>query len=510
MDKERLPNGFTPLWWSWLPEGTVTMSHAETGEHRSMDHGPRYCAEGPDRLDGGESRSGAPANGTRTRHATAAGTAEAKDGLRQAQETAAAVLEQARFEAARIREQATEDAEQLTRAALDQAAAQAREEAERRGAEALAEAARTKEALLRQSREQAFYEGTRLREEAAVQARQIVADAEDEARALLARAGDEVGRLRTQAISEAERIKSAILEHARETAESEAVRLREEAVREAEEVKATIVDLARKEAERIRSEAEQEKLTILEQAEDEAVRLHLEAAAHAGTVPSGDHEVKLLRATEVGSREFPEVRRGFDPQSVTKWLKVVQTSYSILEEELHRARREWERTMEVLETMRVRLGTVAGGHSMQALLEQHLEPARAAWADSVEALAARHPHLNDYDLPSLLVRAAQLETRLEKRLYGYSSSQVQHLLETLTTELARLENQVGVLRAENDELRGRLLAHVATPAPERLTVADVAPLRSLPFKLAPDGCSSSNGSHPSPSSTDGSHTGPSA
>ena len=162
--------------------------------------------------------------------------------------------------------------------------------------------------------------------------------------------------------------------------------------------------------------------------------------------------------------------------------------------------------MEVLELLRVGLTSVAGGRRMQELFEQHLEPARAAWADSVETLAARSPYLNDHDLPSLLVRAAQLETRLEKRLYGYCSSQVQHLLETLTTELARLENQVGVLRTENDELRGRLLAQVAKPAPEALAVANL-PSRTVPFTPALGPCPSSNGSGgPSPASN-GDHRG---
>ena len=92
----------------------------------------------------------------------------------------------------------------------------------------------------------------------------------------------------------------------------------------------------------------------------------------------------------------------------------------------------------------------------------------------MEALSVKNHYRPEYDLPSLLVRGSQLQTRLARRPYGYSASQVERLLDELTIELARLENQVGALRAENHELRGRLLAQLSAPTPQRLTFLEIS------------------------------------
>lgn len=468
MESERVPNGFAPGVPSLLA-GTVTTSRPEAGQ--------RYQPP-PD--------------------------------SRQA----AAIVEQARaqalFEASRVREQAAAAAEQAKVVILEQARAQAREEAERRRAEALAEATRTKEALLAESREQAFYEGTRLREEATAEIRQMMADGRRAAIVLADEARAEADRIREQAISEAERVKTAIVEHARELAESEAARRREEGAREGEEVRATMIELARKEAERVRADAEQEKLATLAEAEDEAVRLHLEAAANACIVTTEDLEVKLLRASDVGSRDFPQARHGFDPESVRKWLKLVETSYSRLEEELDRARREWERALEILEATSAGLDSMGwDGRPLRANLEQQLEAARGAWERSMATLSPENRYAGNYDLASLLVRASQLEARLGKRPYGYSPSQVQLLLQALTTELARLDNQVGVLRADNDELMRRLLAQTTRPA-SQLTVLDLlSPAVACPPSALGAG-PSANGARPSSEEHGDRFSGPSA
>lgn len=207
-------------------------------------------------------------------------------------------------------------------------------------------------AILEQTRAQAQFEADRIRAHAEAQARQIVDEGEQRAAALLDEAHAELARLREQALSVVERVKTTAVEHANEITASEAVRLRQEAIEEAQEVKAAIIDVGRKEAQRLLSEAEREKQAILEKARDDAVPSHAELAADPGAVPGGYPRATLLRAGEIASREFPVTRRGFDPDSVRRWLELVEASYSTLEEELHRARREWERVLEILEVTR--------------------------------------------------------------------------------------------------------------------------------------------------------------
>ncbi len=200
--------------------------------------------------------------------------------------------------------------------------------------------------------------GAQLREEAAAGARQILLEGERAAAQILDEARVDAGRVREDALTEAERVKAAIVDHARETAASEARQLREDAQREAESLRASLLDEARREAEGIRAEAEQEKRSLLHEAEEEAVRLHVEAAAQISTPEHRDGDVKLLRAGEICGRDFPLARRGFDRASVQKWLDLVATSYALLEDELHRARRAWERALDLLETTRIPLGSV--------------------------------------------------------------------------------------------------------------------------------------------------------
>ena len=276
-------------------------------------------------------------------------------------------------------------------------------------------------------------EGAQLRKEVGVQARQLIAQGERDAAALLDQVRVEAKRARERATSEAERVKAAIIDHTYEEAQSDRVRLRAEAVQEAEELRATMLDQARTDAERIRSDAAREKQVLLEEAEDEVTRLHLEAAAQLGRFPSDVSDVKLLRANEIGSRDFPEARRGFDAPSVRKWLEVIQTSYMVLEQELHRARREWRRALDILEANRVSLHPDGVDQPcLHMVLDEQLRPARAEWAESENVISATKPHSDDDDLVSLLARASHLQSRLDKRLYGYSCSQVGGLLDTLT------------------------------------------------------------------------------
>ena len=523
MEQERLPHGFAPMWWSWLPHGVGAMSPAETGERRLLESSARHCPEG---LEGGADPRPRPSKVTRPLHGQAGdvrrttgprrgngvdgdrgdamdpGSPEAREVVARAEQAAAAIIEQARdraqFEAARIREQATAEAEQARAAILDQAKLDMRQEAERLRGAARDEAARTRESMVAEAREQAFYEGARLRAEATTEAEKIVEEARRAGASAIERADAEADRLRARAIHEAERIKTAIADHAREAAAADASRLHADAVRDAEETRARIVAQAREEAEGIRAAAEQEKAAVLAEAEDQALELHLQAATQER---DPDGEVKLLQASDVGAREFPEARRGFDREAVRKWLTLVEASYSTLEDELKRARREWERALESLEVTRIYLGSARGWDSrtLQARLEEQLEAARAAWEQSMAVLSVSNQYHPDYDLPSLLVRSAQLENRLGKRLYGYSAAQVQSLLDQLTTELARLENQVGVLRTENDDLRKRLFAEVTKPRPERLTVLELRPAgAALPEWT---GASGTNGSAPSTGAT---------
>lgn len=494
MDEERPLNGAGPGSRLWLPEGMPRRFPGKSASSWPVERGAHCYHQSTE--NGGDPRR------PTERAEAGQGPGEAHDASCPPRQGSSVILEQARcqahFEAARIRDQAKVEAERSARKMQGEAQEHARQEANRLVDEAIAEAARMKEVLVDESREQAFYEGTQLREQATAQARQIIVEAEQAAEVLAAEAHREADRIREQGISESERVKAAIIAHARETAESERARLLEEAAIDADEIKATLTELARHEADRIRTEAEQEKEAILDKAQDEAVRLHLEAAAVTGVAPGDEPQGALLRASDVGSREFPMARRGFDPESVRTWLKVVQTSYSILEEERHQARREFQRALEILEAARIFLGSAEawGGHSLQAALDQQLQPVRAAWQRSVEALTRTAPYGTEYDLPSLLVRASQLEGRLGKRLFGYSSWQVHRLLEELTTELARLNNQLGALRAENEELRARLLAQVSTPVPSHLAVLGFQPADAIVASSAFGTRRRSNGSAP--------------
>ena len=215
--------------------------------------------------------------------------------------------------------------------------------------EALYRAEQAAATILTQARAQAYKEAAGIRDEATAQAQQIIVHGEQSAAALLDQAYAELARLGEQVLEVIERVKAVAVTHAREMTVSEVMRLRQEAVEEADEIKAAIIDLARKEAQRVRSEADREKLAIIK---DDAVAFRSEQSLDVGALPGADPNVRLLRASEIGSREFPVERLGFERESVSRWLKVVEASYFSLEEELHRARREWERVLDLLATTR--------------------------------------------------------------------------------------------------------------------------------------------------------------
>lgn len=404
-----------------------------------------------------------------------------------AEQPAAAILEQVRaqghYEATRLRQQAAAEAEAAKAAILEQARAAAAEEAARLREQVIAEAEAAKAAILQQAREQAYYEASLLREQATAQTEEASV-ALDIAREEAAR---EAAQLRQEALAEAERVKTAIVEQGRAQAREEVVRLRDRAIAEADQVKAAILDRAAgaaarreaalAEAERLRAEAEALR-SEAERAREAAEEARQAALSEKPVAVARDQgrdgaTVTLLRASEVGGREFPEVRRGYDRESVRKWLSLVELSYGALEEELDRARGEWDRAIEVLSVTRLllsRFGTT-DEHSLEGPFQKEFDRARAEWARSLETLGTARQSGSERDFRSVLVGTAQLEAKLGRRLFGYSTSQVGRLLDSLLSQLARLEHEIAVLRTENDEMRARLLRQVSHPG-EVISIVD--------------------------------------
>ena len=394
------------------------------------------------------------------------------------------ILEEARaqalYESGQLREQARLEAEQLRETLLEQYRAEAKGVADQLLAAASADAERVRaeahsvqQGIVQQAREQAAYEAGQLRDEVQREAEALrearLAEIREEAdreaarlrEAAAARLEHETALQREAALAEAEQIKAAIIEHWRTKADEDAGRMEAEFA-EAVRLRDSILAEARAEATRLREEAEAE----IEQ---------LRAAAEEQFTPDGSdtdgsrrfsEDAAVLSATEIGGRDFPRVRHGFDPESVRKWLKVVELSHAILEEELDRARAEWERALEVLAVTRIYLAQVPSQNGCSAQVDLELDRARQQWERSVDRLAIARSERSDSSVRALLVRTAQLETQLGRRPMGYSASQVRSLLDSAAAQLARLENQVGRLRGENEELRARMLQQVASPAPQ--------------------------------------------
>ncbi len=247
--------------------------------------------------------------------------------------------------------------------------------------------------------------------------------------------------------------------------------------REAQATHNAIVDRAHAEAEEIVDRATTEAAEILNraraQSEPATATVALDGEADSTDVGLGldsgietDGAVSLLTAREISTREFPQVRRGIDPASVRKWLEVVELSYAILEEELDRARAEWERALETL--ARTRAYLVAADETNNgdgaSRLTAELERARAQWERSVEILSRVRATPSRSGFQAVLVNASQFEASLRYVRRGYCPTQVGRLVGSLVTQLGRLQTQVDVLRAENEQLRDRILWQVADPS----------------------------------------------
>jgi vacuolar-type H+-ATPase subunit H len=396
--------------------------------------------------------------------------------LKELQDTRAARLEEirgeAQREASRLRERAVGEAEQLKQSIVAQARAQAQFEAGQIREQALSDA--------EQIRQQATTETERFKTE---QLGRVRADIEAEAARLREEAErkvhEEALRFRQDALAEAEQIKAAVAEHSRARSAAEASRILEEATAEAERLVAEATEKARADAERIREEATAEAEKIKADLATAVATIELQGQHHiprtAVEEPSVDRtEATLLTASDIGNREFPIVTRGFDRESVRKWLRLVEVSHAILEEELDRARAEWERALEILAATRIYLGRLprTEEYSPELPLDRELDRARGEWERSIQILTASRPKRSESSFRTLLIQKAHVEDIVAHQLFGYSKSQVRELLEASAAQIARLESQVANLRAENDELRSRMLHQVLEATPHFITVPE--------------------------------------
>lgn len=112
-----------------------------------------------------------------------------------------------------------------------------------------------------------------------------------------------------------------------------------------------------------------------------------------------------MHSSEIAAREFPTARQGLDPAAVRAWLTMVAAFVADLEDELTNARNEREQTSASIRRMRRR-------------------PASAE------------------------IRGALMQAQLRRRVRGYDRHAVQELLRAAASELARLENEVGLLNTE--------------------------------------------------------------
>ncbi len=125
-----------------------------------------------------------------------------------------------------------------------------------------------------------------------------------------------------------------------------------------------------------------------------------------GTSPLGPR----VHPDEISKREFPRSHRGFDADTVRAWLVTVQRAYEDVQQELHRIREERDRLARTIEQVTER-------------------PARAG------------------------LRSTLAELRLKRGFFGYSTEDVERLLDDTIAEMARLETQAALLMAENEDLR---------------------------------------------------------
>ena len=382
--------------------------------------------------------------------------AEGQRALAEARETAAQLLTEATSDAGTARADAQRALADGQRA-LDEARDEARRTVEdaRRDADRVVTEAENEAAKRRQETESDI---RRTLADATMRAQELTAAAEAESHRMRQEASDEAHRTRTQADTE----RSRLLSEARTLAEADTARR----VAEAEEAAAQIRDAAemdrrrlREEAEveahRVRETAELDRVHVLEEARAqayyEATRIRDEGARQARQsvlrVPS---TITPIHSAEVTAREFPRAWRGLDAQTVSKWLVLVEQSYTLLEDELDRRRAELDELFDAFGQIRRRLTRAAS--LPEGAAEDELEKARAAWNRALE-VAGGSVSGSRLGFDTLVVRTALLDTPLRRRLFGYSRDQVRRLLETSASQMARLENQLHLIHAENERLR---------------------------------------------------------
>jgi cell division septum initiation protein DivIVA len=378
--------------------------------------------------------------------------------LFDAEADAQRIRDEARIDSDRIRALAAADARQIRTEARESARRldlETRADAERVLADASAQAERIRE------------DADRVSHEAEERARRILEDAEYTARQAREDAGAAASRMREEAELERQRI----LHEARTLAETETTRLAAEAQADGERTRAAaeadgrrLRDEAELDAQRIRELAELDRTRIVEEARAqayyEANHIREDGARQARRVMLRVAPTTTpIHSSEISSRDFPRAMRGFDPAAVSKWLTLVEQSYSLVEDELERRRMAADDVMEALGEMRSRLASAASAADA-AQAGHELLAAKSAWSRAVD-VANTGLGGTRLGFDTLAVRTALMETPLRRRVLGYSRDQVRNLLEVSAAQLARLENQLHLTHAENERLRSLFLEQIA-------------------------------------------------
>ena len=424
---------------------------------------------------------------------------ETRSAVHQLLEDAEQITYELLEEAARFREEALSGAEQLrvqgqreAASLLDEARATAnrlRAEGERDRANLL-DHARVEVNHVRASAET---EGAALVRAAEEHARDLAAEAHSDRAALLDGARAEARRLQAEGQDE----RAALLD----AAHSEAERLRAEGRDEA----AAVLDAAYAQAERIAQQANEEAATLLasSRAEADEVRAAMEAEAHPGTTDamttsSTRAPITPMHSSEIGARQFPRRWRGLDPAPVQKWLALVESSQATLEDEVDRLQAAWDDAVDCLARLKMRLATLQMTQD-DSTLHHELEHARGEWERAARALAASvQGRKNRSTFESVLIRQSMLEAPIRSQLLGYCKAEVDRLLASSATHVARLENRASILAVENQQLRERVLAQASwrLPVPAGESLAEGETMRSLP--AAPDPATVGPGDHGAP------------
>lgn len=160
-----------------------------------------------------------------------------------------------------------------------------------------------------------------------------------------------------------------------------------------------------------------------------------------------------LHPAEIATREFPRARKGFDPDAVRGWLRVIASAVQTMQSELDHVRAERDR----LESVLRRAGE---------------EPAASA------------------------VRSALMQARLRRRPAGYDRSEVESLLEASAAEIARLESRAAVLEAEATRARESAAREAGMAEAVARLEAEISAIRARVLDPVPNGIGANgNGSH---------------